>query len=274
MSRPLVTRRILIAGATFAAVVSGSSAVALATGGPTGNVFHGCLSRSSGQVYNVRINPSKPLRCQPGSMKISWNQTGPAGPQGSSGPQGPPGPQGPQGAQGPQGPAGANGNTVLHGSGAPASSLGSVGDFYLDVTADALYGPRASSGWGSPTSLVGARGPAGASGVMDPTVAQYNYDLPTGETAEVPVECPNGDVATGGGGGVEAYTTGAYVTYSAPAGGIEDPSGWQVTVVNSSGSTQPIDAQVICVPSPSPTSGARSSDATRAATVHVEPLKP
>jgi hypothetical protein len=268
MSRQLVTRRILIAGATLTAVVSGSSAVALATGG-RGNVFHGCLSRSSGQVYNVRINPSKPLRCHPGSMNISWNQTGPAGPQGSSGPQGP---QGPQGAQGP---AGANGNTVLHGSGAPASSLGNVGDFYLDVTADALYGPKASSGWGSPTSLVGARGPAGATGVMNPTVAQYNYNLPNNETAEVPVACPDGDVATGGGGGVEAYTTGAYVTYSAPAGGVEDPSGWQVTVVNSSGSTQPIDAQVICVPSPSPTSTyARSSDATRAPTVHVERLKP
>ncbi|MEO6126555.1 MAG: hypothetical protein ABIR32_22870, partial [Ilumatobacteraceae bacterium] len=45
-----------------------------------------------------------------------------------------------------KGAAGA-GTTILNGSGAPASSLGSDGDFYLDTTGNILYGPRAGGLW-------------------------------------------------------------------------------------------------------------------------------
>ena len=65
------------------------------------------------------------------------------------------GPTGPTGAAGATGPAGAAGKTVLNGSGAPSSALGTDGDFYIDTTATAIYGPRASGLWGSPTALIG-----------------------------------------------------------------------------------------------------------------------
>src|SRR5579883_3202337 len=75
---------------------------------------------------------------------------GPAGANGATGGQGPPGPvgaTGPQGPAGPTGAAGTNGNTVWNGTGAPASALGQNGDFYIDTTANKLYGPKASATW-------------------------------------------------------------------------------------------------------------------------------
>ena len=91
-------------------------------------------------------------------------QKGDAGEKGDKGDQGDastvPGPQGDQG------PAGADGKTVLDGSGAPQSSTGVDGDFYIDTINAAIYGPKTGGGWGSPTSLIG---PAGADG-MDSTV--------------------------------------------------------------------------------------------------------
>lgn len=73
------------------------------------------------------------------------------------------GDQGATGPAGPVGPAGQDGSQIYAGNGAPAASLGNVGDYYLDQGADNLYGPKTSSGWGSPLSLKGS-GPAGATG--------------------------------------------------------------------------------------------------------------
>jgi hypothetical protein len=61
---------------------------------------------------------------------------------------------------------------VLNGTGAPASTLGSDGDFYIDTAADVLYGPKAGGAWpATGTSLVGnpgATGPAGPAGPQGP----------------------------------------------------------------------------------------------------------
>jgi hypothetical protein len=65
------------------------------------------------------------------------------------------------GPAGPTGAAGADGKTVLNGSGAPSSGLGTNGDFYIDTTADAIYGPKTGGSWGGATSLIGATGAAG-----------------------------------------------------------------------------------------------------------------
>ena len=59
---------------------------------------------------------------------------------------------------GPPGAAGAAGKTVLSGAGAPSSGSGANGDFYIDTTAKAIYGPKTAGAWGSATSLVGADG--------------------------------------------------------------------------------------------------------------------
>lgn len=86
---------------------------------------------------------------------------GPAGPKGDKGDTGDVGPMGPAGANGTNG---ADGKTVLNGSGAPSAGLGVDGDFYIDTTASAIYGPKTSGAWGSATSLIGPQGPAGADG--------------------------------------------------------------------------------------------------------------
>ncbi len=50
---------------------------------------------------------------------------------------------------------------MLTGVGAPASSLGALGNFYIDTTAQTLYGPKTSSGWpaGTPLIVSGSSGP-------------------------------------------------------------------------------------------------------------------
>ncbi|HEY2014988.1 MAG TPA: collagen-like protein, partial [Bryobacteraceae bacterium] len=74
-----------------------------------------------------------------------------------AGPQGPTGPQGLIGPTGPQGQPGANGNTMLSGSAAPTAGVGANGDYYLNTTANCLYGPKASGAWpGTCTSLLGS----------------------------------------------------------------------------------------------------------------------
>jgi hypothetical protein len=54
--------------------------------------------------------------------------------------------------------------TLLNGRGAPRRRLGIVNDFYVDDATHGLYGPKRSSGWGRPTSLIGPAGPAGKVG--------------------------------------------------------------------------------------------------------------
>lgn len=75
--------------------------------------------------------------------------------------QGATGPAGPTGAAGP---AGANGTMMYSGNGAPAASVGAVGDFYIDLANGVLYGPKSASGWATGFSLVGAPGAPGATG--------------------------------------------------------------------------------------------------------------
>jgi len=42
---------------------------------------------------------------------------------------------------------------LYNGSGPPSSTLGTVGDFYLDTTAYMLYGPKTATGWGTPIAV-------------------------------------------------------------------------------------------------------------------------
>jgi hypothetical protein len=103
---------------------------------------------------------------------------GPTGPQGETGDTGPQGPAGPTGADGSPGAPGADGKTIRNGSGAPGGGLGFDGDFYIDTTADAIYGPKTAGAWGSPTPLVGPQGPAGADGAgAAPTIIESAWDF-------------------------------------------------------------------------------------------------
>lgn len=86
--------------------------------------------------------------------------------KGDTGAAGPVGPNGPTGAQGIQGPGGSQ---VLNGTGIPAATIGKAGDFYLDVSKSALYGPKTETGWGSSVSLIGPTGAQGATGATGST---------------------------------------------------------------------------------------------------------
>ena len=50
-------------------------------------------------------------------------------------------------------------NTILSGS-----TIGSVGDYYIDLTSVNLYGPKTTEGWGTPISLRGLQGQNGTNG--------------------------------------------------------------------------------------------------------------
>jgi hypothetical protein len=100
-----------------------------------------------------------------------------------------------------RGATGADGRTILNGSGAPSGGTGANGDFYLDTTADAIYGPKTAGSWGSPTSLIGPTGSVSSA---------------SGLTLD-PVSTPSAP-----GTGIILYTkTGDLRPYYRPAGGAE-----------------------------------------------------
>ncbi|MDR8391770.1 hypothetical protein NC796_11490 [Aliifodinibius sp. S!AR15-10] len=68
------------------------------------------------------------------------------------------------GVDGTDGADGEDGSQIYSGDGAPKSSIGAVGDYYLDKTNKDLYGPKTDSGWGQPINLNGEDGQDGADG--------------------------------------------------------------------------------------------------------------
>lgn len=94
-----------------------------------------------------------------GAWTLQFNIRGPQGQIGSPGSPGAAGAKGDTGAPGAMGPAGASGGGLLSGHGAPASSLGVATNFYLDLTADVLYGPKTSDTvWPTTTIALGGGG--------------------------------------------------------------------------------------------------------------------
>jgi hypothetical protein len=55
-------------------------------------------------------------------------------------------------------------NTILNGRGAPKSSLGIDGDFYIDTRSLLIYGPKKNGKWPTPQSIQGPTGPSGSDG--------------------------------------------------------------------------------------------------------------
>lgn len=99
---------------------------------------------------------------------------------------------------------GADGRTLLFGTGAPASGLGSDGDGYIATDTTTFYGPKASGAWPTGVSLIGPKGDtgelaigtvttlaAGASATVTnsgtSTDAVLDFGLPAGAAATVSV---------------------------------------------------------------------------------------
>lgn len=74
------------------------------------------------------------------------------------------GPAGKDGITGTNGIDGKDGSKIYSGSASPASSIGIVGDFYIDLSNGLLYGPKLSSGWGSGFNIKGKDGTNGVNG--------------------------------------------------------------------------------------------------------------
>ena len=62
-------------------------------------------------------------------------------------------------------------NTILNGRGAPKSTLGIDGDFYIDINTMNIYGPKAKGKWPTSVSMKGLAGTNGTNGVNGATGA-------------------------------------------------------------------------------------------------------
>jgi hypothetical protein len=136
------TRRLLLIVAAGLAITSVAWA---AIPGP-GGVITSCYKSVNGQLRVVDSSG----HCRPSETALTWNKTGPAGPQGQTGPAGPQGPQGPTGPAGPTGPQGPSGATNVtvrtNNSGATGEFVAAGGIFTASVSCEA--GEVATGGGG------------------------------------------------------------------------------------------------------------------------------
>ncbi len=134
----------------------------------------------------------------------SRGSSGATGASGANGSDGLPGPAGANGADGADGSDGADGKTVLNGSGVPAAGLGTDGDFYIDTTAKAIYGPKTTGAWGVATSLVGSIGADGSPGAVGATGATGSIG-PVGPAGATGPAGPAGAAGPTGPAGTSAW---------------------------------------------------------------------
>lgn len=150
------------------------------------------------EVSLNRIGPTGP-QGPPGTPGVA-GASGPPGPIGSIGPVGPAGSPGPQG---PQGVAGPTGTRWFSWTGAPEQSLGSLFDYYLDLTSGDVWQKVSTEGgsvWASQGNIRGAQGPTGAeglAGVAGPAGSQGPTG-PAGPLGPLGSTGPSGEVGPAG----------------------------------------------------------------------------
>ena len=205
---------------------------------PAGSV--GTRQLRNRAVTAAKVRPHSLLASNFARGQLPAGPRGATGATGSRGPQGNPGATGPAGLQGAPGrpgkdgipgQPGTNGKTVLNGSGPPDDSLGTDGDFYIDTSASAIYGPKSSGTWGNATSLIGPRGASGTANVVTKTGMVI---VPANGQSTVYADCPASSTVTGG--GFAAAGSGLTVTESVPT----DHNGaqsWVVEATNTSTTT-------------------------------------
>lgn len=96
-------------------------------------------------------------------------------------------------------------NTILNGKGAPSSTLGIDGDFYIDTRSLLIYGPKKNKKWPTPQSL---QGPTGISGIDGKnggdgkaTSTASNVAGPSGVQGAVGAKGDKGETGTAGANG-------------------------------------------------------------------------
>ncbi len=166
---------------------------------------------------NVTIDPT-------GTIAVSDDAAGPAGPQGPGGEQGPAGPPGsagpvgltgPVGPVGPMGPVGPAGDTGAEGPAGPQGAVGPAGPMGLmgpvgspgatgssgSIGPQGPVGPAGPTGPMGPAGPIGLTGPVGQTGVAGPTGAQGPIG-PAGATGLVGIQGPVGPTGATGPAGL------------------------------------------------------------------------
>jgi hypothetical protein len=245
-------RKVAAVGAAVIAVAGGGTALAAGNPSPTAGVYQGCLSAANGSLYTVALNPTSDPQCRPHDTAVTWNETGPAGPQGPKGDTGAMGPQGPKGDTGATGQAGADGSqgpvglTGATGATGPTGAMGPQGP-KGDAGPAGSQGPKGDAGpAGSqgPKGDTGPQGPAGSSALSYHNETQLITPL---ATVDVTARCPSGQRATGGGYYSYNLTTStqAMVSTMHLTNGV--PDGWWVRAYNANLlSSDTLVAEVIC----------------------------
>jgi len=191
---------------------------------------------------------------------------GPPGPAGETGPTGPSGASGPAGSQGSTGPAGASGAKGAIGATGPSGPPGLTGatgpagpNGHLGNTGPAgPHGPAGAKGPAGTPGQTGATGPQGSPGLSDIMTVTVTHTIPDSAAVADELPCPSGFIATGGGGSIGTGPgAGLIIQQSVPIGpgggpavGGDAPTGWRVTLVNTSGATQPFSNYAICAKTP------------------------
>ena len=184
------------AGANGATWLSGSGVPASSLGN-NGDYY---LNTANSDVYN----------------KVSGSWTKSANIQGATGATG---------SAGPQGTAGANGSLWWNGTGVPASSLGSNGDFYLNLANSDVYN-KASGSWTKVANIQGATGPIGATGATGATgpAGSTGATGATGATGPAGPQGPAGtsviSYASGSGSISTSASSFCHTSITAPANGV------------------------------------------------------
>jgi len=169
------SRRVLVF--TVGALIA-LSGIAYATIPDISGLISAWYSSTSGALRVI----DSAAKCSAAERALSWNQTGPAGPQGlkgatgAAGAQGPKGdagaagPQGPQGAKGDAGTAGAQGATGDPGGAGPQGPQGAKGD----TGATGAQGLKGDTGATGAQGLKGDAGPNNVAGTYGDTVTFSN----------------------------------------------------------------------------------------------------
>jgi hypothetical protein len=212
-----------VAAAAGAALALGGTAYAAVDGTgltDSSGSYHGCVNRNSGFLRVVAPGTD----CLSSETAISWNETGPVGPQG---------PKGDTGATGPIGPQGPKGDT---------GATGPVGP----------QGPKGDTGATGATGPQGPAGPPGPAGVTSTVVGRADYTVPDGRDVSGYAECPAGTPI--GGGMTWSFPDGhstydqqnVYLMAAAPSYSLD---GYVVTVKNNTGGDIVVHVTAVCLKS-------------------------
>lgn len=115
---------------------------------------NGIPATSLGSIGDYYLNKTTMELYGPKTSEGWGNAIGLKGAQGEKGKDGTNGSNGSNGSNGANGSNGKDGATILSGTTVPTTSLGKVGDWYIDTQNKRLYGPKAESGWGNGISLI------------------------------------------------------------------------------------------------------------------------